>query len=75
MEKEFTVEPICIKYICDNCNEGEMRPTGINDWESSPPKFQHKCTECGAEKTFEEKYPLIRYKSIEWGEFYEKFHK
>lgn len=64
MEKEFLLKPIGIKYICDNCNEGEMMPIGENSWLSNPPKFNHKCNKCGSEKLLNEKYPIIRYKTI-----------
>lgn len=64
MEKEFLIQPICIKYICDTCNEGEMLPTGENYWLSNPQKINHKCNKCGKEMMLNDKYPIIRYKDI-----------
>lgn len=65
MEKEFLVKPIGIKYICDTCNEGEMIPTGENNWLTNPPNFNHKCNKCGKELLLSDKYPIIRYKEID----------
>lgn len=64
MEKEFTVKPIGVKYICDYCKVGEMISTGNNNWSSNPPKLEHKCNHCGTKILLNEKYPLIRYKTI-----------
>ncbi|NRT90081.1 hypothetical protein DE167_000077 [Clostridium beijerinckii] len=32
MEKEFTVKPVGVKYICDCCNEGEIMTIRENQW-------------------------------------------
>lgn len=48
---------------CDKCKEGKMVPTGILKT-SNPPKYEHKCTECGRFRNFREPYPIIRYKEI-----------
>ncbi|MBM7835701.1 hypothetical protein [Clostridium sardiniense] len=65
MEKETLVKSILVKYICDYCNEGNVIPTGENYWEYNPPKFEHKCTKCGKRILLNDKYPLIRYRSLE----------
>lgn len=65
MEKEFPITPIAVKYICDNCKEGEMIPTGENIYLTEPMQFKHKCNKCGEEIILHEKYPVIRYKSID----------
>lgn len=64
MEKEFLVKPIAIKYICNFCKEGEMEPTGENDWSLDIPKFKHRCNKCGEELFLDKKYPQIKYKLI-----------
>jgi len=54
------VRPIRVTYRCDECGEGEM----VNpkpDWSSSPFQVLHSCSNCGAEKTFTEMLPTIRY--------------
>ncbi len=49
-----------VDYICDNCGEGHMLPTGIALL-SYPAKYEHKCTKCGSKQYFKETYPAIRY--------------
>lgn len=64
LEETYKIEPIGVKYICDKCKEGEMLPTGNNDWATNPPQFEHACTFCNQIENFEEKYPLVRFKVI-----------
>jgi len=64
MEKHYAVQPTGVQYICDTCREGEMLPTGQNNWSTDPPEFEHSCNQCGTKNTLKEKYPLIRYQSI-----------
>ena len=54
------IRPIEIDFTCDSCGEGKMRPTGVMLC-SNPPQFPHTCINCGAEQTFREKYPMVRY--------------
>lgn len=61
MEEKYKVEPVGIKYICDECNMGEMVPTGKNNWSVNPPQFEHSCSMCSQKVYFKEKYPLIRF--------------
>ena len=58
--EQMPIRPIQVDYRCDLCNVGFYRPNGIN-LTSMPPQFPHKCTKCGDEKTFTEKYPAVRY--------------
>lgn len=66
-EKERPVETFLVEYYCDGegCN-GKVQPDEING--SSivltvhPPRFKHKCTECGKEYQFTHKYPYTSYK-------------
>jgi len=51
-------------YICDECGEGEMKPTDVC-LASNPPKFPHECTKCGHTQNFiGRKYPYITYEVI-----------
>lgn len=59
MEKKIEVKTYQIDYICDTCNEGKMRPTGIS-FPTNPPQYPHVCDKCGAAQTFRNKiYPAI----------------
>lgn len=64
LEQEYSIKPIGVKYICDNCNVGEMLPTGNNNWIVNPPTFEHSCSICKEKEYLKEKYPLIRFENI-----------
>ncbi len=64
MEQEFTVEAYGVKCVCDECKKGEMIPTGTQHFYENHIGYIHKCTNCGIEKEYSEKYPLIRYRSV-----------
>lgn len=54
-----------VNYICDNCEEGHMLPTGVC-LPVNPPLYPHKCDKCGAEMRFRAtKYPHIIYENID----------
>lgn len=61
-EFQFEVEPYGVDYKCDKCNEGVMCYNGGNIKLSDPPKYTHRCNNCGHEQDFIEKYPVIRYR-------------
>lgn len=51
-------------YICDECGEGEMLPTGEINL-TNPPKVEHKCNNCGQIQVFvDKKYPEVSYKEV-----------
>jgi len=54
------VKSIRIDYKCDNCNKGFYR-TLDNVFNTNSPHYIHECTECGHQKSFNERYPTIRY--------------
>jgi hypothetical protein len=54
-----------VKNICDKYGKGEMLLTGNNDWSAERETFEHKCSNCGEKRMFSEKYPLIRYRTVE----------
>ena len=62
-QKEFTVRTIGIEYICDICNNGTMEQMGIM-LPVDPPKWKHKCNNCGGEMDLYEKYPTVRWEKV-----------
>ena len=54
------LKPVRVKYICDECGEGEYRPKE-KLLLSDPPQFPHACNQCGDETTLSEQYPTIRF--------------
>lgn len=61
MGKEtYTVETQVTQYRCDECGYGYLEPTG-RMLTSIPPQYPHRCSHCGAMKTFKAKYPLTAY--------------
>jgi hypothetical protein len=55
------VEAIEVDYICDECGTGRMRHTGASLM-SSPPKFVHRCNQCGSPKSFDGILPYRSYR-------------
>lgn len=45
-----------VKYICDECNIGEMKPTGIMV-PMIPPLYGHMCTFCTHQRNLKHIYP------------------
>lgn len=59
-----TEATVClINYICDDCNAGKMVRSGpimLTD----PPKFPHKCENCGHKDSFQASYPFPRFEPV-----------
>jgi hypothetical protein len=66
-ERFFDVHPVGVKYICEFCNEGEMKvdtedeerlyiPTDRNKF-----MIKHKCTKCGKTLLLPKSYPYIEW--------------
>lgn len=66
-ERVFAVEPYGVDYICDACNTGVMEQTSVF-LPVDPPKWVHRCNQCGHEQALSETYPAIRYKRVPHGE-------
>lgn len=64
MEKETELKIFKVQMFCD-CG-GEMEPRGFALL-SNPAEYPHKCALCGAEKTYKEQYPAIKYRAVENG--------
>jgi len=58
-ETEQEVKTYVVNYICDECGDGFMEPTG-EIYLTNPPQYPHVCNKCGAKKTFNKKYPYQR---------------
>lgn len=65
-EEEVRVVPYKVKAICEECIVGELIPTGISK-ATNPPKFEHKCSDCGYTLNIRDKYPIIRFKEVHDG--------
>ena len=64
-ERTFDVHPVGVKYICENCNEGEMELDKENPiyFATNPPLIPHKCTKCGCKMSLRKTYPYIEWLS------------
>jgi predicted RNA-binding Zn-ribbon protein involved in translation (DUF1610 family) len=43
---------------CPQCGKGWMRPSGIVQ-PTTPPQYEHSCTNCGHKQTYGIRYPYI----------------
>lgn len=57
MEKCVDVKILLIHNVCDKCENGLMEPYGDTALMSNPPKYQHKCTNCGFTDFYTTRYP------------------
>lgn len=60
MEVVKRVKPLKHFMLCDECQIGQMLPTGVV-LTSYPEQYQHKCNKCGCVKTYNKQYPFIEY--------------
>ncbi len=59
-EKRTEIKTFLVSYVCEKCEAGEMKPTGVM-LTSDPPKWPHSCSACGHEQVFCLKYPAVAY--------------
>lgn len=52
---------VSVDYLCDKCNEGMMRWTGVT-LTSNPPWYPHRCEKCVFTENMTETYPHIEYR-------------
>lgn len=62
-EITINLKPVKIDYECDKCKAGRYAFSGIV-LTSYPPQYPHVCDECDDKKTFNVKYPYIKYIEI-----------
>jgi rubrerythrin len=63
MEERKEVKAFKVAMICERCNEGEMKYTGIT-FSTDPPKYQHQCPVCGYKKSYTKIYPNVEYEVV-----------
>lgn len=68
MEMKNEVRTYMTRFLCEECLKekglaGEYKPTG-KVLLSTPPKHEHKCTDCGRVLMLDKKYPIIEYEII-----------
>lgn len=69
-ERAFPIKPVGIKYVCEFCNEGEMRVDPNGDQcvlMTNPSMIPHKCTKCGKTMHLTKSYPYIEWVPDEEG--------
>ena len=64
MEKKTNVKAVKVNYLCDNCKQENMIPTGRQVYMGSS-MFEHQCPHCGFRKNLPKQYPLIDFEEIE----------
>lgn len=58
-ETRFNITPVGIKYVCDECNKGEMVAVKDVGLLTYPIQYPHRCTVCDNTKNFFTTYPKI----------------
>lgn len=58
--EKTTVTAVRVRHRCDKCRQAYYKFTGFTQM-SSPPKYQHVCTNCGDTVYFSLRYPTIEY--------------
>lgn len=69
MENRQEVITVLVRYECDVCKDGTMQYKEMmlpsqwgGDSNKEEPKWIHECTDCGATKIFDVKYPFTEYR-------------
>jgi hypothetical protein len=63
MEQYTEIKSYRVKMICDKCLEGEMIAYGYA-LICHPPKYPHRCKECGYEEIYTTNYPTTRFEEV-----------
>lgn len=63
-ERPVKLFPVGVRYICEFCNEGEMKfdrsqPVGIPEPGMMPTMFPHVCEKCGKAMLLPKMYPYV----------------
>jgi hypothetical protein len=62
METKTELKTFKVDMVCSKCLKGRMYY--ILTLFTDPEKYKHKCSHCGSEETYDEKYPKIEYSDI-----------
>lgn len=65
MEMVAEVKTLSVYMKCDKCQNGLMEPNGNGVFMVEPPRYPHKCNNCGYEKSYHIRYPYQRLVPIE----------
>lgn len=65
MEERFEMKMYGINYKCKMCGTGNMIKSNGLMLTCDPPKFAHKCDNCGAETYLNDNYPMIKYEKLQ----------
>jgi len=60
METTTKTETVIKDFRCPKCKNGKLRPFGLT-YLTNPPKYPHKCLNCGYKQTFKKRYPYVDY--------------
>ena len=62
----FGITPVGVKYICEFCNEGEMKADASQVMHPAGqiPMFPHTCTKCGKSMQLPKVYPYVDWTEI-----------
>ena len=63
-EERFQIKPEGVRYICEFCNEGEMKFAPERQ-EDNGPLYTHVCTKCNKEMLLQKVYPYIDWIPVE----------
>ena len=67
MERRFEIRPFGVRYMCDNCKQGEMIAiVGPQAFVQEADKLlvRHICNLCRNIATYKERYPTVRYEDV-----------
>lgn len=65
MEKRFESKTYVVKMECDKCRRGFMVYQDFASAFTYPPKYSHKCNNCGAEAEYTSIYPHTEVVEVE----------
>lgn len=63
MEREVDVKAVRVHQMCEECEDGELKATGVT-YMTSPPRYEHRCNKCNHKETFRKIYPAIEYREV-----------
>jgi len=62
-EQKREVKTFVVDMRCDQCEKGNMHPTGEVKT-SYPPLYVHICNVCGYNKLYTQHYPRVEYEDV-----------
>lgn len=65
-ERWTQVQAFQIDYICDQCQKGEMKASGLKNDGGTKQVSLHVCTNCGHKESLDQDYPNVVFKKIQY---------